>query len=184
LVFAQGFLLAIAAVPRGGAQVAPAPRPLQISVVRGEGDVHPASERTGTTIEIAVYDEKQRPVPDAVVTLSAPSVGASVFFPGVVEPTTILSPTGSDGVARLQGVRGNRVPGTFEIRVSASFEGRKGSAEITQENLKAPLVTAKRLGITGGIAAGILITVLALRSPAPPTATISTITPSRPVGPP
>lgn len=184
LLFSRAFLVVIVAVPPGAAQIASAQRPLQISVLRGAADVHPAKERTGTTIEIVVHDEKQRPVPDAVVTLSAPSTGPGVLFPGALEPTTILGPTSLNGITRLAGVRGNRIPGKFKIGVTASFEGRKGSAEITQENLKPPLVTAKRLGLAGAISAGVLIPLLVARSPAPPTATISTVTPSRPVGPP
>ncbi|SPE31270.1 exported hypothetical protein [Candidatus Sulfopaludibacter sp. SbA6] len=155
---------------------------LRIDVQRGADAVHPAHERSGIEIIIAVYDEKDRPVPAATMAFSAPESGPGARF--VNGSATAEASTDEQGIAHVAGLRGNSVAGQYKIHIVASFGGKTGSTDLSQTNEKAPLVTAKRVSILGAICAAVVIPLVALRPRTQPKATISTATPSGPVGPP
>jgi hypothetical protein len=182
LSFALSGVLGFLSIAPAESQQALPESQLRIEVQRGADAVHQARERSGIEVVIAVYDEKDRPVPGAIVAFIAPENGPGARF--VNASATTEAPTDEQGIAHIAGLRGNNVAGQYKIHVSASFEGKTGSTDISQTNEKPPLVTAKRVSILGALCAAVVIPLVALRSPAPPKATVSTVTPSGPVGPP
>ena len=136
------------------------------------------NKRFSRPITITVLDERDRPVPGADVTVVLPAKGAGASQNG---QTRLDVQTNSDGIAQLNGLRANGTPGPYEIMVNASFSGKSVNASLSQENLKPRFVLRKSTFVLVGaaVAAAVLIPVL-LRSP--PQATISTVTPTGPVG--
>jgi hypothetical protein len=153
---------------------------LRIEVLRGENAVHAVREPSGIIVEVAVYDEKDRPLPGATVALLAPQNGAGARF--LNDSSATQAVTDERGIAHVAGLRGNRVPGTYQVRISASFGGKSATANLTQTNQKSPLITRRRAILLGAVAAAAIPVAIRLSSSSPQ-ATISTATPSGPVGP-
>jgi len=103
---------------------------------------------------------------------------ASVYFGDKDKTTVTPPPSDADGMVTVEKVFGNNVKGASSIFVTGSFENKKGSATIPQQNDPGP-VCGKRCGIilstTAAVTAGILYETL---KPGPPTATGSTPTAS------
>jgi hypothetical protein len=95
---------------------------LQIRVVRGEGIAHTTSTRASSPLTVEVTDETGRPVAGAAVSFRLPSSGPGGLFPNGLSSDVVV--TGADGRATVSGMRWNRIPGPFHIRVTAG----KGSA--------------------------------------------------------
>lgn len=93
---------------------------LQIRVVEGEGEVHPAGARSIRPLTVEVRDEGGRPVAQAAVSLHVPEDGPGGTFQNGLH--TVVATTGADGRASIRGLRVNRVPGRFQIRIFASKE--------------------------------------------------------------
>jgi hypothetical protein len=90
---------------------------LQIKVVEGEGGVHPAGSRAGHLV-VEVTDEVGRPVEGATVGFQLPEDGPSgVFATGL---RSEIGMTDARGRAGVRNFRVNRLPGPFEIRVTAA----------------------------------------------------------------
>ncbi|MCC6263619.1 MAG: carboxypeptidase regulatory-like domain-containing protein [Bryobacterales bacterium] len=126
--------------------------PLRIVVLEGEGSINNVRELTMRSPVVRVVDAAGKPVAGAAVSFSTPAMGASAIF---VDGGNQASVTTDDkGVARIQGMRPNNVVGNFEIRVTASANGNKATARISQTNA-APAVKS-----SGGSNKGVLIGVL------------------------
>lgn len=126
--------------------------PLRIVVLEGEGSINNVRELTMRSPVVRVVDAAGKPVAGAAVSFTTPAMGASAIF---VDGSSQASTTTDDkGVARVQGMRPNNVVGNFEIRVTASANGNKATARISQTNA-APVVKA-----SGGSNKGVLIGVL------------------------
>ncbi len=126
--------------------------PLRIVVLEGEGSINNVRELTMRSPVVRVVDAAGKPVAGAAVSFTTPAMGASAIF---VDGGNQASVTTDDkGVARIQGMRPNNVVGNFEIRVTASANGNKATARISQTNA-APVVKA-----SGGSNKGVLIGVL------------------------
>lgn len=97
--------------------VANAPAILEIRIVEGEGAVYPIGSRATRGITVLVTDETGRPVPGATVSFTLPAGGSSGLF-GSGAGTEIVT-TQADGHAAIWGMQWNRIPGPFEIRITA-----------------------------------------------------------------
>lgn len=161
-------------------------------VIEGEGAINNIRDRTARAPVVRVLDEAERPVAGATVNFVLPELGSSGFFPE--SRTHLTTTTDGDGRAIGRGLRPNNVAGRFQIRVSASYQGRTGSAIINQVNV-APSARGKsktKFVIAALVAGGAVGAVFAAKgggsSPAPATPAGSggtTITPGSPVfGPP
>jgi hypothetical protein len=139
------------AIPRAGAQ--DVAKSLNIVIVDGDEAVNNIRQRTAREPIVQVEDENRRPVAGAAVTFFLPNQGAGATFPNGARSLTVT--TGSDGRAVARGLRPNNVEGKFEIRVSASRQGRTASAVITQTNIAAAAAAA------GGISAKLLALIIA-----------------------
>lgn len=150
-----------AQTPMRAAQAESVPK-LQIIVLEGEGAINNIRQRTAREPTVQVQDENERPVAGAVVVFSLPDRGASGVFANGQTSVTVL--TDQQGRAAGTGLRPNSVQGDFQVRVSASHQGRTASAIINQTNTlggaQAPKagISGKTIGlllaIAGGAAAG------------------------------
>jgi len=93
---------------------------LQIQIVEGDGGVHAPGLRSARPLTVEVTDETGRPVPRAAVSFHLPEDGpGGVFANGL---RTDVAVTDEHGRASLRGWQLNRVPGRFQIRITASKE--------------------------------------------------------------
>ncbi len=110
------------------------PGTLQITVLEGEGAKNDI--RTGTAVapRVRVTTEDGKPVAGAEVVFQLPMGGPSGVFSGWVRTQTVR--TGEDGIAAATGYTPNEVEGRFNIRVVATYGNSKGSAVISQSNIR------------------------------------------------
>lgn len=135
-------------------------QPLQVLVVVGQGAINNARTHTGRDPVVEVRDESDQPVTGAVVTFQAPATGPSVTFGS--GNGTLLTQTDSTGRATGRALRPNNVKGPFQIRVTASWNGRTASAVIAQTNaMPTEEKSSKKLWLIpvfgGAAAAGALV---------------------------
>jgi hypothetical protein len=112
----------------------PAPIALNIVVLEGQGAIHNIRQRaTADAAVIRVVDDNQQPVPGVSVAFTLPSQGAGGSFPG--SEKTLIVTTDAEGKAAARGLKPNAADGKFEIRVTASLQGKTASATVTQFNM-------------------------------------------------
>jgi hypothetical protein len=93
---------------------------LQIQIIEGEGGVHAPGARSTRPLTVEVTDETGRPVGRAAVSFHLPDEGpGGVFTNGL---RTDVATTDEHGRASLRGWQLNRMPGRFQIRITASKE--------------------------------------------------------------
>jgi len=129
---------------------------LNLVIVEGEGATNNIRQRTAREPIVQVEDENHKPVAGAAVVFLLPDQGASGTFANGSHTLTVT--TDSQGRAIAHGFHPNHVQGQFNMRVSASFQGKTGTATISQTN-------AAIAGAAGAAAAGIsvkLIVILAI----------------------
>ncbi len=164
---------------------------LRITIVEGDEAIFNVRQRVSREAIIQVEDENRKPVAGALITLTAPRDGASAVFSNGLNNITLT--TDESGRAVVRGIRPNKAPGKYAIRVTAVKGTMRGSTQITMTNVAAAVaaggISAKLLTfllIAGaGAAAG---TVAAVKSgngggagPAAPGASNSaTVTPGTP----
>ncbi len=148
---------------------------LRIVVEEGEGALNSIEARRAKEPVVRIENDDKQPVRGAVVNFILPAQGAGGTFGGEMSYTAT---TGADGRVVGRGLRPNKVPGAFEIRVTASARGESASAIIHQTNV-APTATGGSAGkkiallaIIGGAAVGgILAATLGGSSGSTPAAT-------------
>jgi hypothetical protein len=151
---------------------------LRIKVLKGEGDVHRPGDKQGTVVEIQVLNEVDLPQADAEVTLTADADGPSVRLDKDAAGLNITRKSDIQGIARIEGIYGNKLKGAVTIKVAASFEGKTATNTINQVNESGPLLNRKRGGILAGVLATTGIVLYEILKPGPPTATINAPTSS------
>jgi len=103
-----------------------------INVIEGEGAINNTRTHTGHNPVVEVRDSSGTPLVGAIVTFQLPKAGAGGRFAG--GETSLITQAGEYGQAISRSLRPNSVPGPFEIRVTASYQGRTASAIISQTN--------------------------------------------------
>jgi len=93
---------------------------LQIRVIEGEGAVHAPGSRSTHPLTVEVTDEAGRPVAGAAVSFHLPEEGPGGAFANGIRTEVVL--TDGNGHASVHGLRLNRAPGRFQIRILASKE--------------------------------------------------------------
>jgi hypothetical protein len=144
---------------------------LQIRVLEGDGAVHAAGSHNVRPLTVEVTDETGKPLAHAAVSFHLPDDGPSgIFLNGLHTEVAI---TDAIGRASIRGLQWNRIPGSFQIRIVASFEQARAGL-VSQQYIDGPagspgrtLLPAARGGHTkwlviaalaaGGAAAGILV---------------------------
>jgi len=129
---------------------------LHVVVLEGEGAINNIRSPHAKEPVIRVEDADNRGVAGAVVTFLLPADGAGGIFGDRGSSLTLTTDDRGEAVAR--GLRANRSPGTFQIRVSASRGGETAHGSISQTNVDPGAHVSSRtialLAIFGGAAAG------------------------------
>ncbi len=157
---------------------------LRIQVIEGEGAFNNIRSKVGRDIEVEVHDEQGNRVPGAEVTFTLPMDGASGSFGATERKYSTVAD--ENGRARTKGFRPNSAEGRFNIKVSASYQGREGQAIVSQSNTLAGGVTTgqhsnKKLLISilvgGAVGGAVLATRVGGKGsssvPAPPSISLS-----------
>ena len=98
---------------------------LQLRVVEGEGTVYPVGARATRGLTVLVTGEDGNPVEGAAVSFRLPEDGPGGTFTSGLRTEVVT--TKSDGRAAVWGMQWNKVPGPFDIRVTAvKDEARAG----------------------------------------------------------
>lgn len=129
---------------------------LHVVVLEGEGAINNVRSPRAKEPVIRVEDANNLGVPGAVVTFLLPAQGAGATFGDGGSSLTLITDDRGEAVGR--GLRANRMPGTFQIRVSASKGALNTTASITQTNVDpgASHSSSKLIAIVaivGGVAA-------------------------------
>jgi len=119
---------------------------LNLVIVEGEGATNNIRQRTAREPIVQVEDENHKPVAGAAVVFLLPDQGASGTFANGSHTLTVMSD--AQGHAVAHGFHPNHVEGQYNIRVSASFQGKTGTATISQTNVMAGAAAAAGAGIS------------------------------------
>lgn len=137
------------------------PVSLHIVVVEGEDGVNIVKKKTAVQPVVEVRDKNNLPVGGAVVTFTAPSHGASaVFLNGSRSVTLVTNSAGRAAVTGLQPVS----TGSFNISVTASFNGQLASTTIAQTNFltaSAAAAGGSGAGAAGGLSTAAIVGIVA-----------------------
>jgi hypothetical protein len=132
-------LLAVAALLSAQQQ---APAELQILVIGGEGSINNVKQRTAREPIVEVRDRNNRPVAGALVLFEAPRNGASGAFTG--GSSSLRVTTDAQGRAVGQGFRPNTSQGSFQLQVTATFQGLTATTAIHMQNAGAAVANAAK----------------------------------------
>ena len=117
------------------AQDSPSGPELKITIIDGDEAINNIRQRTAREPIVQVEDENNRPVAGAAVVFLLPNDGAGGTFTGGAKSLSVM--TDANGRAVARGLRPNNVAGRYQIRVSATSQGRTGRAVVQQTNVKA-----------------------------------------------
>ena len=151
---------------------------LQLPQPDGADTLHLTNTSYSRALEVMVKDAQDRPIPGASVDFEFPETGATAVCPSATHGVASVK-TNPDGIARIQGLRANKVPGVFSIRVRAVFAGEiTDYATFDEQNTLPPFFARnkKKMWFIGAASAAVVITVVLLRPSPQPTATIGTVT--------
>lgn len=151
---------------------------LHIVVIDGQGSLNNIHSRTNPTPVVEVQDQNRKPLPNVPVVFFLPTQGpGGVFSNG---SSTLTANTDNQGRAAARGIRFNNQTGSFDIRVSASYQGESADTTITQTNVIGSssggggggIGFGTKAWIILGISAATVVTavILATRSKSPSTA--------------
>ena len=98
---------------------------LQLRIVEGEGTVYPVASRATRGLTVLVTGEDGSPVAGAAVSFRLPEDGPGGTFTSGLRTEVVT--TKSDGRAAVWGMQWNKLPGPFDIRITAvKDEARAG----------------------------------------------------------
>ncbi|MSV34892.1 MAG: hypothetical protein EXQ47_04750 [Bryobacterales bacterium] len=103
---------------------------LAIRVVEGGDVVYAVGSRATRGITVLVSDEAGRPVDGATVSFALPAEGSGGVFPSGSRMEIVNTRDG--GRASVWGMRWNRTPGHFEVRVTAVKGQARAAAAVAQ----------------------------------------------------
>jgi len=124
---------------------------LRIVIVEGEGAINNVRQRVAREMIVQVNDENDRPIAGALVTFALPNSGAGGSFANGARLLNVV--TDQAGRSVVQGFTPNNVVGTFQVNVTASYQGQTANAVISQTNASlasGASTAAGTAGATGG----------------------------------
>ncbi len=142
------------------------PTSLQIRIEEGEGLTYPLGSRATRGITVVISDEAGNPVDGAAVSFVLPETGPTGVFPDGAK-SQILT-THADGRASVWGMRWNRQPGSFDVRITVTKGQARAGTVCSQTLAEAPGPAATAggshhkwlwiaLGAAGAAGAGVAI---------------------------
>lgn len=111
---------------------APAPK-LVISILDGEGALNDIRQRTAREPIVEVDDENHKPIAGAAVLFTLPGSGPSGLFANGLQ--TFSTVTDAAGRAVATGLRPNSISGSYDIHVTATYQGETAQTTIHQQNV-------------------------------------------------
>jgi hypothetical protein len=170
------FLIAFNVWADDNPQAPAAPARLNLVVVGGNDAINNIKQRTSRDTIVEVQDENHRPVAGAAVAFLLPDSGPGGTFPGGAKSVSLV--TNSQGRVVMPRLTANNLSGSYQIRVTASYQGQQASTTINQSNAAGTThahVSGKVIAIIAGVAAAGAVTgaVVATRGGGTPTATIA-----------
>src|SRR5579884_2248782 len=150
----SGMIRQAAVICLAATTLAQSPGGLRVVVLEGNGAINNIAAQKAHDPVVKVVDNAGAPVANAIVTFTLPASGPSGAFVDGQKSATVR--TGSDGVAAARGLKPNKTPGQFEIRVTASAGRETARASVMETNaLSAGEKShSKKYVIIGVIAAG------------------------------
>lgn len=121
---------------------------LQIRVVEGGDAEYAVGSRATRGITVLVSDEAGRPVDDATVSFALPAEGPGGVFAAGSRMEIVNTRDG--GRAGVWGMRWNRTPGHFEVRVTAVKGQARAAASVPQSLSDAPELKTLNPRVSGG----------------------------------
>ena len=103
---------------------------IQLHVIEGEGAVYAPGSRATRGITVQATDETGQPIEGVAVSFRLPEEGAGGTFASGLR--TEIVTTKGDGRATVWGMRWNRTPGPFEVRVTAAKDQARAGIVISQ----------------------------------------------------
>jgi hypothetical protein len=119
---------------------------LNLVIVEGEGAINNIHQRTAREAIVQVQDENHKPIAGASVIFLLPSQGAGGQFANGSQMLAVTSDSQGNAIAR--GIQLNRAQGSFQIHVTASFNGRTASTDIHMSSVAAAAGTATVAGLS------------------------------------
>jgi hypothetical protein len=107
------------------------PTELHLTIIEGDGAINNLQRRTAREPIVQVTDQNHRPVAGAAVSFEVSGPGPGGAFKGA---NALKVVTNAKGIAKAAGFRPNTIPGSFQIHVTASFQGHVAAAAIAQTN--------------------------------------------------
>ena len=130
------YVLAFAACLATGTGARAAPQSavpgIQIRVMEGDGAINSIRLHRAHDPVVEVVDAGGHPLTGATVTFLLPAMGAGGTFQN--NGLSLTTQTDERGMAAGRGLRPNRVAGSFQIRVAASWQSQSASATVMQTN--------------------------------------------------
>ncbi len=121
---------------------------LHVKSVEGEGATYAPGSRATRGVSVLVTDESGRPVDSAIVSFTLPMTGPSGEF--VSGTRTEIVTTKGDGRASVWGMHWNRLPGPFELRVTAIKGQSRADLAVKLELSGAPSKSSAPSSVGGG----------------------------------
>lgn len=132
--------------------------PLNIVIIEGDGAINNIKQRTAREPIVQVEDQNHKPVAGAAVLFELPQNGAGATFAQGAHTATFVTDQSGRVVAR--GMRINKIQGRYQIKITATSQGRTATATISQTNAavggaasSSGLLSLKTLAIIGAIGA-------------------------------
>ncbi len=142
------------------------PASLKIRIVEGDGAAYALGSRSTRGIAVEVTDDTGKPVEEAAVSFRLPEDGPGGVFSN--KSKTQIAATGRDGRASVWGMQWNRMPGTFEVRITVAKGDARAGTVCSQSLTTATAPSARRSGgshkwlwvalaVAGGAGAAVLL---------------------------
>jgi hypothetical protein len=139
----------------------PAQRNLRIVVVEGEGNKNVVQQIAPRPIIVRVVGGENLPIAGATVVFNTPAVGPGGEFGN--DSRSLRIETDQDGLASAGAFHPNSLSGSYQIRVTAEFQGETAIAAINQANIAGQKGHGKWIAI-GAIVAGAAGAAIAFRN--------------------
>jgi hypothetical protein len=122
---------------------------LRIVVISGQGSINNIHSRTNVTPVVEVEDQNRKPLPGVPVVFYLPNQGPGGVFSN--SSTTLTATTDNHGRAAASGIRFNNQTGSFDIRVTANYQGETATTTITQTDVTGTSSSGSGGGGGGGL---------------------------------
>jgi hypothetical protein len=148
IVFAATAAVAAGGIVRAAAQTAGQKPALRIVVIEGEDAVNIIQQKTAVAPIVEVRDRNDLPIAGVPVTFSIAGGKGAAFAGGAQQLTVTTNAAGRAAVSGLNPLSA----GSYQINVTAAYQGQTAAATITQTNF-ATAAQAAEAGRTAGQAA-------------------------------